>query len=220
MTTCALLLFLLLSQAPSGGNASAPQTPADASSVGERDPAAAPTAAAPAAPLDEVPDALRRASFNVDSNGLALQGYDPVWYVVSAGKERGTKDGARKGSAAITSTWRGITYRFATESNKAIFDADPARYEPPYGGWCAWAVIDGDKVEVDPENYRIIDGKVYLFYKGWLGNARNDWDKLVARLTTKGAVKEADAGWSKLAHADAEAYAKDHPEWKRKTVTP
>lgn len=168
----------------------------------------APKATAPAAaPTDDAPDALRRSSFNVDKTGLALQGYDPVAYL---------EGGAKEGSKSITSTWRGITYRFASAANKEKFDADPAKYEPPYGGWCAWAVIDGDKVEIDPGNYRVVDGKVYLFYKGWLGNARNDWDKLVTRKTAKGAVKDADGGWSKLAKADADAYAKDHPEWKRK----
>jgi YHS domain-containing protein len=162
---------------------------------------------APKTPADDSPDALRRASFNVDKTGLALQGYDPVAYL---------EGGAKEGSKSIVSTWRGVTYRFATAANKEKFDADPAKYEPPYGGWCAWAVIDGDKVEIDPTNFRVVDGKVYLFYKGWLGNARNDWDKLVTKKTAKGAVKDADSGWSKLAKADADAYAKDHPEWKRK----
>ena len=206
-TTALLLAATLLSSAAAPAPR-AQETPAAPGAA----PAEAPKAAAPT-PADDAPDALRRASFNVDKTGLALQGYDPVAYL-EGGKDR--EGAAREGSKSITSTWRGITYRFATAENKAKFDADPAKYEPPFGGWCAWAVIDGDKVEIDPGNYRIVDGKVYLFYKGWLGNARNDWDKLVTRKTAKGAVKDADGGWSKLAKADADAYAKDHPEWKRK----
>jgi YHS domain-containing protein len=156
------------------------------------------TAPAPATPADNTPPELRRKSFNVDKDGVALQGYDPISYL--------DKSGPKQGKPEHAFAYRGVTYRFATAENKAKFEAEPAKYEPPYGGWCAWAVIDGDKVEIDPMNYEVIDGKVYLFYKGWLGNAKKKWDdKLKAEGANK-TVTAADSGWSKLAKTDAAAF--------------
>lgn len=166
--------------------------------------AAAPSTAPEPPPADAEPDGLRRRSFNVDKTGLALGGWDPVSYL-----EPPIPKSARKGLPQFTSTYRGITYRFANAANKATFDAEPAKYEPPFGGWCAWAVIDGDKVEVDPANFEVIDGRVYLFYKGWLGNARNDWDKRIRREGAEKTVAAANAGWAALAKKDAEAYEKE-----------
>ncbi|MFM1883667.1 MAG: hypothetical protein RJA05_2076 [Planctomycetota bacterium] len=158
-------------------------------------PAPAPPAAAA---TDSTPAELRRKSFNVDDTGLALQGYDPISYLDPTGPLEGKKEYAV--------VHRGITYRFATPENKARFEAEPARYEPPYGGWCAWAVIDGDKVEVDPTNYEVIDGRVYLFYKGWLGNAKSKWDRKLKSDGAATTVKAADSGWKKLADADKKAF--------------
>jgi YHS domain-containing protein len=155
-------------------------------------------AAKPPAPADDTPSDLRRTSFNVDENGLALQGYDPISYFDKAGPKAGV--------ARFSSVYRGITYRFVSAENKAKFEADPAKWEPPYGGWCAWAVIDGDKVEIDPANFEIVDGRVYLFYKGWLGNAKKKWDAKVAAETAPKTVSAADSGWKKLAAADRAAY--------------
>jgi hypothetical protein len=67
-------------------------------------------------------------------------------------------------------------------------------------------VIDGDKVAIDPLNYEIIDGKVYLFYKGWLGNAKKKWDAKVTAETAPKTVTQADSGWKKLVNADRDAY--------------
>ena len=147
---------------------------------------------------DKTPAELRRKSFNVDKDGVALQGYDPISYLDKAGPKEGKMEHAF--------VYRGITYRFATAENKAKFEAEPAKYEPPYGGWCAWAVIDGDKVEIDPMNYEVIDGRVYLFYKGWLGNAKKKWDDKLKADGAKKTVTAADSGWSKLAKTDAAAF--------------
>jgi YHS domain-containing protein len=147
---------------------------------------------------DAAPPELRRRSFNVDEEGLALQGYDPVSYLDKAGPKEGRKEHAL--------VHRGITYRFVSAENKARFESDPAKYEPPFGGWCAWAVIDGDKVEIDPTNYEVIDGRVYLFYKGWLGNAKKKWDDKLKADGAKKTVGAADSGWKKLADADKAAF--------------
>lgn len=157
-----------------------------------------PAAATPAAPADTTPPKLRRQTFNVDKDGLALQGYDPISYLEKSGPKVGKKE--------HTLVHRGIIYRFASAESKAKFESDPAKFEPPFGGWCAWAVIDGDKVEIDPMNYEVIDGKVYLFYKGWLGNAKKKWDDKLKAEGAKQTVGSADAGWKKLAAADKAAF--------------
>jgi len=172
------------------------QTTPPASGPGADAPSGTPPAAS--APAEAAPAELRRKSFNVDETGLALQGYDPISYLDKAGPKEGKKEHAL--------VHRGITYRFATAENKAKFEAEPAKYEPPYGGWCAWAVIDGDKVEIDPMNYEVIDGRVYLFYKGWLGNAKKKWDDKLKAEGAKKTVTAADSGWSKLAKTDAAAF--------------
>ena len=99
---------------------------------------------------------------------LAIQGYDPVSYF----------DGTpSKGSETITSWFDGATYRFANEANRAKFAADPVAFAPAYGGWCAYAMVDGDKVDVDPKTYKISNGRLLLFYNGLLGNTLKRWNK-------------------------------------------
>ncbi len=124
--------------------------------------------------------------YNVSKKSLALEGYDPVAYFPAHGGK------ATKGLESITAVHRGITYRFATEANKAAFLKDPAAFEPQYGGWCAWAMSDGkgDKVDVDPKSFVVEDGKLYLFYDGFFGDTRKSWtkgggtEKLAAKATT------------------------------------
>lgn len=137
------------------------------------------------------PDAVTRAHhFHLDG-GVALGGYDPVRYF---------RDGPRKGDASHELTHQGVTYRFTSEETRRAFLADPARYEPAYGGWCAWAMIDGEKVAPNPKTYAIIEGRLMLFYDGLLGDTLARWN---ARAATEGEarlVALADAQWEKLAH--------------------
>ena len=119
----------------------------------------------PAAPSDGGRPALPH--YNVE-NGLALSGYDPVSYL----------DGKpTRGSAEIVQQHRGVTYRFASAENREHFCAMPGKYEPAYGGWCAYAMAQGEKYEVDPESYLLQDGRLLLFYKGFLNNTRKKWRK-------------------------------------------
>ena len=90
--------------------------------------------------------------------------------------------------------YRGATYRFANAQNRARFLAAPSRYEPAYGGWCAYAMASDDRVEVDPKSFRIEDGSLLLFYNGFLANTRKKWGK-------EGSDKlfpKADANWFKF----------------------
>jgi YHS domain-containing protein len=124
-------------------------------------------------------------NYNLDSNGLALQGYDPVSYF-DAGR-------AAKGKPEFTAGVNGATYRFATHANRQKFLADPAKYEPAYGGWCATAMAEGKKVEIDPGNFKVTDGRLFLFYKSLLADARKAWNKDEAGLRAK-----ADANWKRI----------------------
>ena len=115
-------------------------------------------------------------------DGVMLYGYDPVTYFTSANPAKGKKE--------IRATVDGLTYQFATEDNKKLFTADPQKYRPQYQGWCATAVAGGYKYDIDPENFKVTDGKLYLFYKGWKGDAKKDWVK-----NEPDSIKKADQNW-------------------------
>lgn len=129
------------------------------------------------------------AEFNLTDGGLALAGYDPVAYFEI--------HKAEAGRAELASRYRGAIYRFSTPERRASFAANPDMYLPSYGGWCATAMADGRKVEIDPTNFKITNERLFLFYKGWLGNALNDWNKSEPKLTA-----QADAHWTKLLAAN------------------
>lgn len=125
--------------------------------------------------------------FNLGKDALALQGYDPVAYF----KEGGGKPA--KGLDTIATVYQGVRYRFATEEHKKLFLASPEKYEPAYGGWCAFAMAKKDKVEVDPESFLTTNGRLMLFYKGFFNDTRAKWLKDEAGMTTK-----ADKYWAEL----------------------
>lgn len=184
--------------APAAPKPTQPTTP---SPPNQQQPTADARATPAAGATDGASAELRKKGWLLDKQGLALQGYDPLSYFDTSGPQRGKVE--------LTSTFRGVTYRFVSAANKERFDHEPLRFEPPYGGWCAFAVIDGDKVEVDPLHYRVIDGRVYLFYKGFFGDAGSKWDALVAKSTAAAIVRKADAGWRELERADQAALDKE-----------
>ncbi len=130
--------------------------------------------------------ATKRASeFNLEKK-LALQGYDPVAYF--------TQKKAVKGKATLAAQYEGVVYYFASQSNKETFVKNPSSYEPQYGGWCAYAMgSTGEKVEIDPATFKIIDGKLYLFYNAYFNNTLKSWNKDEVALK-----KKADANWNKI----------------------
>lgn len=129
---------------------------------------------------------VRIKQYNLPSSHLGIQGYDPFAYF---------HDGkALKGQNAVTYTYQGVTYHFVSEWHRSQFMANPAQYEPQYGGWCAYAMgATGEKVEIDPATFKILNGKLYLFYHSYLNNTLNTWNKDEANLHTK-----ADANWRKF----------------------
>ncbi len=94
-------------------------------------------------------------SHNLNASGIAINGYDPVSYHL--GKPA-------KGKNKIFLTLNGVTYLFANNINRQAFEKDPAQYLPAFGGWCAWAMLKGQKVKIDPERYKIVAGQTFLFY--------------------------------------------------------
>ena len=130
------------------------------------------------------PDDVRKGNFNVKKN-VALDGYDPVSYFDKKPVE---------GEDNLSFTFKGVTYLFANQTNLNKFKTSPEKYEPVYGGWCAYAMGNtGEKVKVDPETYKIIDGKLYLFYNFWGNNTLEDWNKNEKSLKAK-----ADTNWKKI----------------------
>jgi len=125
----------------------------------------------------------RLSHYNIES-GLAIDGYDPVAYF--------TQNKAIEGKEKFRSVYKGVTYQFANAQHKKTFDANPARYEPEYGGWCAYAMGDsGKKVSIDPETFEVKNGKLYLFYNKFFVNTYNSWKKDRANLKAK-----ADQNWT------------------------
>jgi YHS domain-containing protein len=88
------------------------------------------------------------------ADGIALKGYDPVAYFTTGQPARGTD--------AFTDRWKGATYRFASAENRELFRADPERYLPQYGGYCAYAMSLNRIADIDPERWKIVEGKLYL----------------------------------------------------------
>lgn len=126
--------------------------------------------------------------YNLEKQSLAISGYDPVSYFAEGGGK------GKEGSKQFESTYRGVRYRFQNEQNKAAFLSAPDRYEPAYGGWCAYAMSSGKQVEVDPDSFLIQEGRLLLFYDGFLSNTRKSWQKE----TPLELMPKADAEWTKF----------------------
>lgn len=130
-------------------------------------------------------DRVKIEHINVDG-GIAIKGYDPVAYF-TAGKPT-------KGLEKYSLKYKTIVYHFATEENKKAFELNPSKYEPEYGGWCAYAMGDGGKkVEIDPKTFKIIMGRLYLFYNAYFNNTLKSWNKDEDNLKIK-----ADKNWQNL----------------------
>ena len=114
--------------------------------------------------------------------GTAIQGYDAVSYF-NEGKPVKGKDQYRY-------DWMGAKWYFASAANREEFAKTPEKYAPQYGGYCAWAVGHGYTANIDPEAWKIVDGKLYLNYDknvqkmwaqdipGWIQKANENWPKL------------------------------------------
>ena len=119
---------------------------------------------------------------NTDRKGLNLDGYDPVAFQ-TFGK-------AYQGTESLTAAYDGATYRFVSEKNRELFQKDPEKYVPAYGGYCAWAVSQGKLAPVDVSTWQIVDGRLVLNYDASV-RAKFDADR-------DALIKKADANWPGL----------------------
>ena len=121
---------------------------------------------------------------NVDNQGIILKGYDAVAYF-KQGKPV-------KGDPAIRSTYQGATYLFASATDKADFDKEPAKYAPCYGAFCSYGVASGILADIDTASaFAIYKGKLYLCgNEGVLNDFKSDIDSN---------IEKADANWLHLA---------------------
>jgi YHS domain-containing protein len=109
----------------------------------------------------------------------AIEGYDPVAYF--------TQSKAVKGKKSIAHEWKGATWLFASEENKAKFVAEPEKYAPRYGGYCAYAVSQGSTAGIDPEAFTVVDGKLYLNYSQKI---QQQWEDDREKY-----IRDADTNW-------------------------
>ena len=123
--------------------------------------------------------------FARDQEGVALSGYDPVSYQQPGGPVAG--------STANRFEWSGAIWQFASEANLADFAADPGRYAPRYGGWCAWAVSRGYLQPSHPLAYTLVNGHLYL---NWSAGVKRRWEA-----TRAVNIISADRRWPTLAQS-------------------
>jgi YHS domain-containing protein len=109
----------------------------------------------------------------------ALRGYDPVAYF--------SEEKPVQGSPDFSANHKGATWYFSSAENKAMFEHDPQKYSPQYGGYCAYAMANGFVVSSDPAAFSLVDGKLYLNYS--LG-VRETWLEDVP-----GNIESADQNW-------------------------
>jgi len=114
--------------------------------------------------------------------GTALKGYDPVAYFKESRPVKG-KDEFRH-------DWMGAKWYFANAANRDEFAKNPEKYAPQFGGYCSWAVAHGYTASIDPEAWKIVEGKLYLNYSK---DVQKKWEQNVPGFTKKG-----NENWPKL----------------------
>lgn len=117
-----------------------------------------------------------------ERNGLPIGGYDPVAYF--------TEKKAVKGSPDLTAEHEGSTFYFASAAHRDEFTANPAKFAPQYGGYCAYGMAKGYKAAIDPDAFTIVGDKLYLNYSE---RVRAQWLSDVP-----GYIRKADANWPEV----------------------
>lgn len=118
------------------------------------------------------------------ADGYAIAGYDPVAYFL--------KGEAVQGSDAYTLEHEGARYRFVSAEHRDLFAAEPARFAPAYGGFCAFGTAMGRKFDGDPEAWTVVDGRLFLTFDR---KVRHRW-----RADSAGYIRGADHNWPIIAH--------------------
>ena len=119
---------------------------------------------------------------NKTKNRIAIEGYDVTAYF--------TEHKPVKGISQFNFEWGGAIWHFASANGLSLFRENPQKYAPQYGGYCSNGLSDGHKVGADPRNWRIIDGKLYLFFSQY---GRDQWSGKVKSL-----MQSAEETWQVL----------------------
>ena len=149
-------------------------------------------AAEPTGPIGTVSNALEQTgsraylhSFNLPGHGVALEGFSPVSYF------EGT---AERGSALFAVEHAGVTYHLTSARQVATFQANPERFVPAFGGWCAFGMAVSDKFPVDPTNFEIVDERLFLFLRNPAVDALELWNQG----DEQELLQKAEAHWTKV----------------------
>lgn len=128
---------------------------------------------------------------NLNREGVMLDGYDPVSYFKA--------DKPVKGDAKLKMYVNHDVYWFSSEENRTLFVKDTKKYEPQFGGWCAYSLVDlKRKVPGDPLSYLVQDGKLLFFFNGfWGGDTREKWLHFKGR-DVQSLYKEAESVWNNI----------------------
>jgi len=118
-----------------------------------------------------------------------ISGYDPVSYF--------TESAPQRGSGYHVADYQGVTYAFASEEHKVMFEANPGKYAPAYGGWCAYGVAVGKKFVADPTVWKVVDGTLYLNLDK---DIQGKWNKDIP-----GYIQKAEGNWSEVKDKDPSA---------------
>lgn len=119
---------------------------------------------------------------NMTFTGVAIKGYDPVAYF--------TEGKPAKGSSDFAHEWNGAEWRFASAAHRDLFKADPVKYAPQFGGYCAWAVSRGYTAGIDPDAWKIVNGRLYLNYNA---KVQAQWAENIP-----GNIAKAEENWPKI----------------------
>ncbi len=116
------------------------------------------------------------------TEGVAIRGYDPVAYF--------TEGEPREGKPEFSTEYKGAKWQFASSENKALFESDPDKYEPAYGGFCAYGVAQNYLVKIEPDAWAIRNGRLYLNYDR---NVQSQWAEKPDEY-----IQQADEKWPEL----------------------
>lgn len=117
-----------------------------------------------------------------ETDGVAVRGYDVVAYF--------TESKPVKGTPKFTYSWKGVNWNFASAKNRDAFKANPEKYAPQYGGYCAYGTSQGHKAPTQPDAWTIVNDKLYLNYNN---DVKATWNK-----DQKGYIEKANENWPKI----------------------
>ena len=117
-----------------------------------------------------------------NSDGIAIKGHDPVAYF--------SENAAVEGLKQFSYSWQGVDWWFKNEANLAAFKANPEKYAPQFGGYCAYGASENHKSPTDPAAFTIVNDKLYLNYNM---KVKELWSK-----DSKGRIEKAEKNWVTL----------------------